>query len=154
PCPFEGGRMYSTGDRAVWQFDGTLQYRGRTDHQVKLHGIRVELGEIETALRCHPSVRDAVVILGSDDADSRLTAYVEPPEGQAVDLAGLGTFLRETLPASLVPTAFVAVREWPRTPNGKLNRGALPRPERTRQEAPPAHSTPETDTMRAVARLW
>ena len=135
PDPFAaepGERLYRTGDRARFFADGNLEFLGRVDHQVKVRGYRIELGEIEISLLRHPGVRETVVTVWED----RLVAYVVPREGKAPDAHGLRAFLGETLPAYMVPAAFVTLEALPVTPNGKLDRGALPAPERVRSADP------------------
>ncbi|OQR64135.1 non-ribosomal peptide synthetase [Streptomyces maremycinicus] len=123
-----GARMYRTGDLVRRRSDGTLDYLGRTDRQVKLRGNRVELGEIEAALTRHPAVaRGAVVV-----RDQRLVAYAVPAAGSAVDTAELRSALAEALPAPLVPEAYVVLADLPLTPSGKLDQAALPAPEAER----------------------
>ncbi|MFE6775877.1 amino acid adenylation domain-containing protein [Streptomyces sp. NPDC057702] len=119
-----GARLYRTGDLAAWRPDGTLRVAGRVDHQVKIRGHRVEPGEIETALREHPRVTDAVVVAVPDPVGTpRLVAYVTgAPEG-------LPEFLSARLPAHLVPSLTVPLERLPLTPNGKVDRAALPAPE-------------------------
>ncbi|MFD2474611.1 non-ribosomal peptide synthetase [Amycolatopsis silviterrae] len=121
--PFGTGRMYRTGDLARWNPDGTLGYLGRTDHQVKIRGVRVEPGEIEHALTALPGVRDAVVTLRAGE----LAAYLTP--GTA-DPAAVRAELARTLPSYLVPGTIVALDALPVTANGKLDVAALPDPER------------------------
>jgi enterobactin synthetase component F len=115
------GRLYRTGDLARWRPDGCLEFLGRLDHQVKLRGFRIELGEIEAALMAQAAVKEAVVLLREDrPGDQRLVAYVI---GEADRQA-----LAAQLPAHMVPSAFVALEALPVTPNGKLDRKALPKP--------------------------
>ncbi|MEC3978292.1 non-ribosomal peptide synthetase [Amycolatopsis sp. H20-H5] len=123
-----GARMYRTGDLARWTPGGLLDYLGRTDDQVKIRGLRVELGEIAAVAGEHPQVREAVVLLREDrPGDQRLVAYVV---GDA-DPAELRAHLAAFVPRHLVPSAFVTLAELPRTPNGKLDREALPVPDHT-----------------------
>ncbi|MFK0202880.1 non-ribosomal peptide synthetase [Streptomyces lavendulae] len=133
PDPFgpPGARMYRTGDRARWTPKGEIEYLGRVDHQVKIRGVRVELGEVEAVLREHPDVTQAAVLLRENPAGvRRLVAYVVGSQrGQVSDAATLREHLRATLPDVMVPGAFVFLDELPRTTNGKLDRAALPEPE-------------------------
>ncbi|MFC6834415.1 amino acid adenylation domain-containing protein, partial [Streptomyces goshikiensis] len=117
-------RMYRTGDRARWRADGTLEYRGRTDSQVKLRGFRIELQEIEAVLAGHPAVAECAVVLRQD----RLVGYVVPAAGADPDPADTAGYLRERLPAYMVPTAWMRIDAMPLTANGKLDRKALPEP--------------------------
>ncbi|MFD6426392.1 amino acid adenylation domain-containing protein, partial [Streptomyces sp. NPDC060198] len=128
--PFgEGGtRMYRTGDLVRWNPEGNLEFLGRTDDQVKIRGHRIEPGEIEAVLTGHPAIARAVVTVRTDDGP-RLVAHVVPAEGQAPTADALRTWLRERLPAHMVPSALMVLDALPLTPNGKLDRRALPAPE-------------------------
>lgn len=131
PDPFtqsDSARMYLTGDQARWNADGLLEFRGRGDNQIKIRGHRVELGEIETALCAHGGISEAAVV-ATDHKDGRaaLIAYVVSQDGKPVDPAILREHLAGSLPAYMTPSAFVLMDLLPRTDNGKLNRGALPR---------------------------
>ncbi|SEF52767.1 amino acid adenylation domain-containing protein [Actinacidiphila yanglinensis] len=136
-CPFgpadggPGGRMYRTGDLARWNRDGRLEYIARTDHQVKVRGFRIELGEVEHVLAGHPGVAQAVVVVREDqEGDRRVMGYVVPSaqaEASGEPLADqLSGYLRERLPDYMVPAAVIPLAEIPLTPNGKLDRQALP----------------------------
>ncbi|MFG2004650.1 amino acid adenylation domain-containing protein [Spirillospora sp. NPDC048911] len=136
-CPFgpEGARMYRTGDLVRYGGDGRLEYIGRTDFQVKVRGFRIELGEIEHVLAEHPDVGQAVAVVREIRAgDQRLIAYVVP-DGKAdpsgLDIEALTDLLRERVPEYMVPSAIVPMAEFPTTPNGKLDRAALPAPDHT-----------------------
>ncbi|MFD8733540.1 amino acid adenylation domain-containing protein [Streptomyces sp. NPDC059618] len=135
-CPFgpPGTRMYRTGDVVRWSEDGQVEYIGRSDFQVKLRGFRIELGEIEQALASHPDIDSAVALVREDHpGDQRLVAYLVPAAGTgpaALDLAALTALARERLPEYMVPTALVPLAGLPLTPSGKLDRGALPAPDR------------------------
>ncbi|MGK3992297.1 non-ribosomal peptide synthase/polyketide synthase [Sorangium sp. So ce1024] len=164
PSPFApGARLYRTGDRARWLPDGTLEYLDRVDHQVKLRGFRIELGEIEATLAEHPAVLDAAVVVREDvPGDRRLVAYWTAREAPAPGagelrrhLAGeLRRHLKERLPEYMVPSAFVALEAMPRTPVGKIDRRALPRPDAAPSGAGAAHAPPRTPTEEVIAGIW
>jgi amino acid adenylation domain-containing protein/thioester reductase-like protein len=121
--------IYRTGDLVRQLPGGELEYLSRADHQIKLHGHRIEPGEIETVLRDHPSVRDAVVILRADEgARPFLAGYLIPAADVRVSAAELRTYLRSRLPGYMVPAALVTLAAFPETPNGKIDRKALPAP--------------------------
>ena len=146
---FAGGR-YRTGDAARWLPDGTLEFLGRLDGQVKLRGLRIETGEIEAVLREKAAVREAAVVVREDaPGDPRLVAYLtgeDLPEPAQIRAA-----IRGTLPDYMLPSAFVPLDALPLTPNGKLDRAALPAP-KVQADAP--YAEPETETERAVAAVW
>jgi amino acid adenylation domain-containing protein/non-ribosomal peptide synthase protein (TIGR01720 family) len=129
-----GARLYRTGDLARWSVDGTLEFLGRTDEQVKIRGFRIEPGEIERALMSHPSVRDALVMVREHSGQKQLAGYVvtgSTPESGLAD--ALRSHLRKVLPEYMVPPALMALAAWPLTPNGKIDRRALPMPEQQAQ---------------------
>jgi amino acid adenylation domain-containing protein/non-ribosomal peptide synthase protein (TIGR01720 family) len=134
--PRSGARLYDTGDLGRWRPDGTIEFLGREDQQVKLRGFRIELGEIEAALLAHPGVHAAVVLLHRHADAPRLVAYVVPgeqPTGErgAIDVEALRRTVAETLPGYMIPSAFTVLDALPLTPNGKLDRRALPTPRST-----------------------
>jgi non-ribosomal peptide synthase protein (TIGR01720 family) len=151
PCGAEpGARLYRTGDLARRLPDGSLEFLGRNDAQLKLHGYRIEPGEIEAALAAHPGVREAVVLAREDrPGHRRLAAYIRP-RGDAPDAAALRQFLARRLPDYMVPAAL------PLTPNGKLDRrpAALPVPEEVRRGAARAYVAPRTPAESVMARIW
>ncbi|NUB17132.1 amino acid adenylation domain-containing protein, partial [Azospirillum brasilense] len=135
--PFDPGRrMYRTGDLARWLPDGSVEYLGRTDHQVKIRGQRIELGEIESALAAQPGVAQAVVtavVLGEGRSEPgmdrrQLGAHLVPAAGRTVDEAAIRAALQDTLPPHMLPAAYVTLDALPLSPNGKLDRKALPLP--------------------------
>ncbi|MDT0527968.1 amino acid adenylation domain-containing protein [Micromonospora sp. DSM 115977] len=157
PNPYggPGERLYRTGDVARWRDDGSLEYLGRLDHQVKLHGVRIEPGEVEAALRRHPTVDAAVVALHRPPSgDAELVAYVVPAAGARIDPDGLRDALADRLPAALVPSTVISLESLPLTANGKLDRAALPAPDGPRPDAGRRYLPPATDTERAVAGIW
>ncbi|WP_329346269.1 enterobactin synthase subunit F [Vibrio natriegens] len=126
-----GSRMYLSGDLARWREDGAIEYCGRSDFQVKIRGFRIELEEIENALASHPNVAQVAVLAQEySDGDKRLVAYVTA-EGteQPIDVAQLQKYLADPLPEYMVPSYFVELDTFPLTPNGKLDRNALPKPD-------------------------
>ncbi|MFD4789040.1 amino acid adenylation domain-containing protein [Streptomyces sp. NPDC058459] len=156
PDPFgaPGARLYRTGDLARWRADGTVEYLGRIDHQVKVRGFRIELGEIEAALAEQPGVGQAVAVVREDEpGDRRIVAYLTPGGVGPVPADGaLRSALGRLLPDHMVPSAFVALDLLPLSPNGKVDRKALPAPA---FERPDAHwVAPRDDTERALAGLW
>ncbi|HSF43652.1 MAG TPA: amino acid adenylation domain-containing protein, partial [Thermoanaerobaculia bacterium] len=156
PDPFAdapGARLYRTGDLARRRADGTLEFLGRIDHQVKVRGFRIELGEIESVLRDCPGVGEAVAIVREDaPGDHRIVAYVVP-EGEEVPVAaGLRTFLKERLPDPMIPSAFVLLPALPLNPNGKVDRKALPAPAAV--AVGDGFAAPRTPTEETVAAAW
>ena len=150
-----GARMYRTGDLVRRLADGTLEFLGRRDDQVKIRGHRVELGEIEAALKRHPGIARCVVVAQEDaHGDHRLVAYIIPAAGSVIGAGELRLLLGETLPAYMIPAAFVSVASFPLTPSGKLDRKALPPPDAAVQETDAASLEPRTPTEKVLARIW
>jgi len=145
-----GGRMYRTGDLARWTAGGKLAFLGRRDEQVKVRGVRIETGEVEAALARHPEVRACAVVARGDG----LVAYVvaAPTGSPRIRYpARLRSFLQQSLPDAMLPGRFVELAELPRTPNGKLDRRALPDPEAV---ARPRSAPPRDDLERYLAGVW
>jgi amino acid adenylation domain-containing protein len=158
PNPFgsPGTRLYSTGDR-VRQRDGVLEFVERRDHQIKIRGFRVELGEVEAALERLPDVRRAVVVAHGEAADKRLVAYVLPADG-ALAAAALAAVLRErlgeTLPGYMVPSVFMTLDSFPIGPTGKVDRRALPAPVDGERQSERPYVAPQTPLEETVAAVW
>jgi amino acid adenylation domain-containing protein len=152
PLGAPGARMYRTGDLGRVLPDGDLDCLGRMDHQVKVRGFRVEPGEIETVLASHPAVREAAVTAWDDRGEKRLAAYVVAA-GEAPAAAALRDHIRAHLPEYMVPDAFTFLAELPRTPNGKVDRLALPEPVADREGAG-EYVAPRTPEEAALARIW
>jgi amino acid adenylation domain-containing protein len=145
-------RMYKTGDLACYWPDGNIEFLGRNDHQVKIRGFRIELGEIEACLARHAQVRDAVVLATGVDQDKRLVAYViADADEQLADT--LRIHLAASLPEYMVPSAFVQLDAFPLTPNGKLDRRALPAPD-TSAIALQKYEAPQGQLETTLAEIW
>jgi amino acid adenylation domain-containing protein len=156
PDPFSidpGARMYATGDRVRRLEGGALEFLGRTDFQVKIRGYRVEPGEVEDALRAHPTVRDAVVVPRGEGGETRLVGYVTAAAGAALSVDALREHVRARLPEAMVPSAWVVLDALPLTPNGKVDRRALPAPA---EEAPASagYVAPRTPREEVLAGIW
>ncbi len=151
-----GGRMYRTGDLGRWLANGAIEYLGRNDDQVKVRGYRIELGEIEARLAEHVGIRDAVVLArkqGNESDEKQLVAYCVGAEGKETGVEELRNHLQKTLPAYMVPTAYVFLKEMPLNPNGKVDRKALPAP-RGDAFAVHAYEAPRGGTETEVAGVW
>jgi len=154
-APRPGARLYTTGDLARRLADGRLDFLGRADHQVKIRGFRIELGEIENVLAAHPGVRAAAAAVRAVAEDRRLVAYLVAAEpGAPPSDDELRSWLGERLPAYMVPAAFVVLEALPRTPNGKLDRRALPELETPSRGASAAFAAPRTPLEKRLAALW
>ncbi|MEM9819925.1 MAG: amino acid adenylation domain-containing protein [Bacteroidota bacterium] len=148
----EGAKLYKTGDLARWMPDGNVEYLGRMDHQVKIRGNRIELGEIETVIQLSPYATQCVVMAMPDPSgDLRLVAYVVP--AGEFDKAAIQNFIRTKLPTYMVPSVMVALEEMPLTPNGKVDRKALPTPDITALQTK-AYVAPSNATEIAIAGIW
>ena len=149
PNPFgePGSRMYRTGDQVRQRDDGIIDYLGRLDHQVKIRGLRIELGEIEQQLKQLPEVNDAVVVAHHSDAGDQLVAYVS---ADSDNRDSWRQSLAEALPEYMVPSLFMVLEALPLSPNGKLDRKALPEPQWQARE----YRAPQTDTEQQLASLW
>ncbi|WP_203980591.1 non-ribosomal peptide synthetase, partial [Micromonospora phaseoli] len=150
-----GGRLYRTGDVVCWRPDGSLEFVGRTDHQVKVRGFRVELGEVESALVAHPAVASGVVVASRSGAGPvRLVGYVEPVAGAPVSVAQLREFVGERLPEHMVPASFVVMDSLPLNPNGKIDRAALPEPDPEKRAGQAVFRAPSEPLEQIIASVW
>jgi aspartate racemase len=159
--PFKAGeRLYRSGDLGRYLADGNIEFIGRTDQQVKVRGFRIELGEIESVLMEHRAVREAVVMAREEEGEDvggggaqerRLVAYVV---GEPEAVAELRGFVKEKLPEYMVPSAFVLLERLPLTPTGKLDRKALPAPDRTQREIAENYTAPRNPTEELLVELW
>jgi amino acid adenylation domain-containing protein len=157
PNPFshEGDRIYKTGDLARYMADGNIELIGRMDFQVKIHGHRIELGEIAAALKQYPAVQQAVVLVrGDEPAKKRLVAYVVCEGPSQPRQAELRSFLKERLPRYMVPSVFVLLDRLPLSPNGKVDRRALPLPDWGRPELTEAFVPPRNALERLLCEMW
>jgi acyl-coenzyme A synthetase/AMP-(fatty) acid ligase/acyl carrier protein len=158
PDPFArtpGGVLYRTGDLARWLPDGNLEFLGRIDHQVKIRGFRIELGEIEAVLREHGAVQDCVVVVRDEPgAGKRLVAYAAVREGSALEAGELRDLVQARLPGHMTPAVFVLLPALPRTPNGKVDRRALPAPGEAGGAAAKTFTAPRTKTEQQLAAIW
>ncbi|ECI4306875.1 amino acid adenylation domain-containing protein [Salmonella enterica] len=150
-----GMRLYRTGDLARWRRDGTIEYLGRNDHQVKLRGFRIELGEIEACLQAHPAVRECIVMVREDrTGEKRLVAYIVANADLGTSpVAVLRAHASQTLPEFMVPTAIVTLPAFPLTPNGKVDRNAMPEPDLT-SLATREYAAPKGHVEMALAEIW
>ncbi|QIR38206.1 amino acid adenylation domain-containing protein [Tolypothrix sp. PCC 7910] len=154
PSPFGNSKLYKTGDLARYFSDGNIEFLGRIDHQVKIRGFRIELGEIESVLTQHHSVQETVVLAREDEpGNKRLVAYVVTNGETAPSMNELRRFLQEKLPEYMIPSAFVAIAKIPLTPNGKVDRRALPIPNQ-RPELEKAFVAPSQAVEIELAQIW
>jgi acyl carrier protein len=158
PDPFgrePGARLYRTGDLVRYGEDGSLEFGGRLDHQVKVRGFRIELGEVEAALSRHERVRAAVVVAREvREGEQRLVAYLVGNPKPLPTASEWRTFLLQRLPEYMIPSLFVSLEELPLLPNGKVNRAALPVPDASRPELRREFVAPENPTQARLVELY
>jgi hypothetical protein len=149
-----GDRLYKTGDRARYRVDGNLEYLGRADGQIKLRGFRIELAEIESVLLQRPDILEAAVLLREDEpGNPRIVAYIRVAESEAMSIGKLRDELKRLLPDYMVPSAFVRLETMPLTTNGKVDRAALPEPDRQRPEQSAEFAAPRNNLERALVEI-
>lgn len=153
PLSAHGTRMYRTGDLARWRADGAVEYLGRTDFQVKIRGLRIELGDVEAALVAHPAVHHAVAVAHVDErGETTLVAYVAPEPGTdaaSVEVRAVAATVADRLPSYMVPSLVIVLDALPLSANGKVDRKALPEPVRRRADVPSV--PPRTEVERRIA---
>jgi amino acid adenylation domain-containing protein len=158
PDPFSddpGSRLYRTGDLVRWRPNGTLEFLGRVDLQVKLRGFRIELEEIEAVLAGHEDVSGAAAVVHErSPGDQRLVAYVVPAEGRSVAVEELRRLCKARLAPYMIPSAFVQLDAFPTTPNRKLDRRALPAPDGLRPDLGPSFVAPDTPVEKSLVSIW
>ena len=158
PHPFArrpGARLYRTGDLVRYLPDGNINFLGRMDFQVKVRGFRIELGEVESMLNKHPAVRRSLVVAREQrPGEKRLIAYVVAREGESLAVEDLRGFLKKKLPEYMSPSAFVMLDAFPLSPNGKVNRKALPNPDGARPKIMAAFVAPHTEIERGLTEAW
>jgi amino acid adenylation domain-containing protein len=157
PNPFgrPGSRLYKTGDLARYLVDGRIEFLGRVDDQLKIHGYRIEPGEIEIALGGHPRVAASVVVAREDQpGDKQLVAYIVARDQGTIDASELRTFLNGKLPEYMTPSVFVPLECLPLTQNGKLDRRALPAPDRVRSVGGRDNVEPRNPVEATLAQIW
>jgi amino acid adenylation domain-containing protein len=149
-----GSRLYKTGDIVRYLPDGSIEFIGRRDQQVKVHGFRIELSEIEMTLSEHAGIQNAVAMAREDrPGEKQLVAYIVP-NGKPPTFSAMRDFLRQKLPEYMIPTAFVVLEQIPLTPNRKVDRRALPTPEKTRAELETSLVAPRNPVEEKLAKIW
>jgi len=146
--------LYKSGDIARYRSDGSIEYLGRIDHQIKINGIRIEAGEIESTLESHPSVKQVVVVIKKNISDQRLVAYVVLKKGMPSQVKILRKYLEEKLPDYMVPNLFLILDELPLTSSGKIDRAALPEPDNKRPTIDTAYVSPHNKLEQHLASIW
>jgi acyl carrier protein len=147
--------LYRTGDRARFWSDGNIEFLGRIDHQVKIRGYRIELGEIETALNGHPDIYESVVIAtNAGSGDRRLVCYLVLREDKVLSTSEIRNYLLKKLPEYMAPSIYMQLEAMPVTPNGKIDRSALPPPNRDRIEGDNPFVAPRTPHEAKLTEIW
>jgi amino acid adenylation domain-containing protein len=153
--PDPQARLYKTGDLVRYLSNGNVEFLGRIDHQVKIRGFRIELGEIEAVLRQHPGIAETVVVAREDiPGDKRVVAYIVSAQAVAPTAAELRLFLKEKLPEYMIPSVFIGLKSMPLTPNGKVNRRALPAPEGLEMAPVEEFLAPRNEVESKLVKIW
>ena len=154
-CKWNGVDVYRTGDLAQVTPDGQIDHLGRIDDQIKFHGHRIELGEIDACLAMQPGVRQAATVLREDQpGDQRLVGYLLPTNDRALDIGAIRQAIGETLPDYMVPSVLVSIDEFRYTPSGKLDRKAFPAPSTARPEVGTEYVLPKLENEQQLAQIW
>lgn len=157
-CPFtkmDPQRIYRTGDQVRYGKNGNIEYIGRIDFQVKVRGYRIELGEIENTIDLMPQIKQSIVMVREDQInDQRIVAYFLKDANQTLDLETLREHMKETLPLYMVPHNFVELQSFPLTPNGKIDRKALPQPDGEKKASSARTIQPTSETEKEVCKIW
>jgi acyl carrier protein len=149
-----GQRLYRTGDLARYRVDGNVEFLGRVDEQVKIRGYRIEVGEVEAVLAQHASVRESIVVAREDERGSiRLVAYVVSNNGD-LQTADLRNYMQQRLAEYMVPSSFMVLEALPRTPNGKIDRRALPEADAVAMDVREVYIAPRSAMEREIASIW
>lgn len=153
PNPFAPGqKIYKTGDLGKWLPDGNIEFTGRKDDQVKIRGYRIELGEIESVLESHPEVGSAVLVIHTSAGDEKkLIAYIVT---RNKNISAIRSYLSEKLPDYMIPSSFIVMDELPTTTNGKIDKKALPAPDKKRPELAVLFEAPKTELEKKIAGIW
>lgn len=158
PHPFSNepdARLYRTGDLGRYLPDGSIEFLGRVDRQVKVRGYRIEPGEIQTVLENHQAIRNSAILTHNDiSGNKQLIAYVVPHDGHAISVTTIRQFLQEKLPNYMVPSTFIILEGLPLTPNGKIDYKSLPVPEGDRPDLEQSFTAPRTQTEEVIAKIW
>ncbi len=154
PFAAANARLYRSGDLVRYRDDGRIEFLGRLDNQVKVRGFRIELGEIEATLAHHSSVRDAVVVARKDQSDKHLVAYLTPRPDCEIDVEDVRAFVERQLPGYMVPSAFVALEEFPLSPSGKVDRAALPQTNGFHPNGKHSFVAPTDELELKLLKIW
>ena len=154
PINGENKRLYRTGDLAGYNQNGDIEYLGRSDNQVKIRGYRIELGELEVTLSSHPDVKQAVVADMDDGDEKILVAYLVSRSGNEISSMAVNRFLRSRLPEFMIPSRYLFLQHFPVTPSGKIDRKALPAPDRSRPEIDQSYVAPQKKIEHELIEIW